>query len=684
MLRAAVKTTVERYGQSIQQSVRTQSTQTATPKRNSFAKKLAITGAVAGVTAGGTIAYAYVDPSFRSQLEISIPYSKELFAYTIGERSLGQTKQHVNDLKERVIKAIPQPKKKAEETEKPLLTIEPLPETYKPSTLNAVVDPVDVTALPEEIRPPEHVSSDMRAVKNQELEDSLKAALVSATAKVQTATDAKLVTISAINEHSNLVKKNVDDAQNADWDKVARALEGVEKLSHDDALDEIDARNYLDSVRKLIGDGRANATTQTNPLLTNATETVNKLGHQLDEMNTLIDKSRSESRVINQYKDLIEKSRQQFAQELKSILPNVDIHARDSKLTEDELNALIAHAHLKVDQLKRQLTEQQIREEQNIARAIEQQRLSDEQFTERRVQLERQQLQQQSDVDIERKLIDSRRHWELELEERLQRAASAHSEHLEQVVRTQRQLYDIEQSQKVEEAIDNERALHSRQIGIAQAKLDGLEAALNSRVAADVENRRSKQFWIACQNLVDSVIHGRRGGIDIEARRQPLASELQVIREASNRDEFVKCLLEALPDETIYNGVYTEQDLKTRFQHLYRVARRVAKVKEGDGVMGYVTSNLRSAVTLDLPRRFSLDDKIDVNSLDNYEVLARAKWLVDNDHLENAVRMVQLLKGEPHRLARDWIIDTRNHLQARLVASLLVTHAAAVNIRSVY
>uniref|UniRef100_A0A915C4D4 MICOS complex subunit MIC60 n=1 Tax=Parascaris univalens TaxID=6257 RepID=A0A915C4D4_PARUN len=627
----------------------------------------------------------YVDPSFRAHVEEIIPYSKEFFGRTIGGSSLEQTKQQMSELKDRVMRVIPQPKRKSEEVEKPLLKITPLPPIPKSSQPNAVVEPVDVTAIPEEIRPHGVISSELRAKKNKELESSLKAALASSTIKVQAATDAKVATIAAINEHSALMKKNVDDAQHADWEEVAKALERVEKLSRTDSADEIDARNYLDNVRKVVSEGRACDVTRDNPLLANATETVNKLGQQLDELNVLVQRARSESRIMNQYKDLIEKSRRQFAQELKSILPNVDIHAKDSKLTEDELNALIAHAHLRVDQLKRQLTEQQIREEENIARAVEQQRIADDQFAERRLQLEMQRMQQQSDVDIERKVVDNRRVWEMELEERLQRAAVAHSEHLEQVLRTQRQLYDIEQSQRIEEAIAQERSLHSRQIGIAQAKLDGLEAALNSRVAADVENRRSKQFWIACQNLVDSIVYGRKGGIDIEARRKPLASELQVIKEASNGDEFVSCLLEALPNDAIYNGVYTEQDLKTRFHHLYRAARRVAKVDEGGaGLTGYLISTLRSAVTLDLPRKFSLDDKVDMKSLDNYEILARTMWLVDNDHLENAVRMVQLLKGEPQLLARDWVVDTRNYLQARLIAGLLVTHAAATNIRSIY
>lgn len=38
-----------------------------------------------------------------------------------------------------------------------------------------------------------------------------------------------------------------------------------------------------------------------------------------------------------------------------------------------------------------------------------------------------------------------------------------------------------------------------------------------------------------------------------------------MIREADSKDKFVACLVNALPDEIIYNGVYTEGDLKTRF-----------------------------------------------------------------------------------------------------------------------
>lgn len=78
----------------------------------------------------------------------------------------------------------------------------------------------------------------------------------------------------------------------------------------------------------MIEQGEATEPTRNNPLLQNARETVHKLDRQLEEMNLMIKKTRNEGRILSEYKDLIDKSRKQFASELKSVLPNVDIHAQ--------------------------------------------------------------------------------------------------------------------------------------------------------------------------------------------------------------------------------------------------------------------------------------------------------------------------------------------------------------------
>lgn len=47
----------------------------------------------------------------------------------------------------------------------------------------------------------------------------------------------------------------------------------------------------------------------------------------------------------------------------------------------------------------------------------------------------------------------------------------------------------------------------------------------------DAENRRSKQFWIACHNLIDTIVHGRKAGGTMDERRAPLGENLKVLEE---------------------------------------------------------------------------------------------------------------------------------------------------------
>lgn len=58
------------------------------------------------------------------------------------------------------------------------------------------------------------------------------------------------------------------------------------------------------------------------------------------------------------------------------------------KLTEEELNALIAHAHRRVYQLQKELAEQQAMEQKRLAAAMEVQKEEDEGVTKSKVMLE--------------------------------------------------------------------------------------------------------------------------------------------------------------------------------------------------------------------------------------------------------------------------------------------------------
>merc|ERR1719516_636402 len=84
---------------------------------------------------------------------------------------------------------------------------------------------------------------------------------------------------------------------------------------------------------------------------------------------------KDELKVMEDYRDLVEAGREQFHKEMASIMPDVKLGEKNSKLSEDELNMFITHAYRKVLHLQQELAKQQTLEQQRFKQALEKQRL---------------------------------------------------------------------------------------------------------------------------------------------------------------------------------------------------------------------------------------------------------------------------------------------------------------------
>ena len=58
-------------------------------------------------------------------------------------------------------------------------------------------------------------------------------------------------------------------------------------------------------------------------------------------------------------------------------------------------------------------------------------------------------------------------------------------------------------------------------------------------------------------------------------------------------------------------------------------------------------------------------------------VISRSRYSLERGDLAQAVKYMGLLKGEPRRVAGDWVAEARLHLEARQAATALIAHAAA-------
>jgi mitofilin len=71
---------------------------------------------------------------------------------------------------------------------------------------------------------------------------------------------------------------------------------------------------------------------------------------------------------------------------------------------------------------------------------------------------------------------------------------------------------------------------------------------------------------------------------------------------------------------------------------------------------------------------------IDPEELDTYKVLSLATYALENGDTEQAVKYMNQLRGEPRRVAKDWIREARLFLEGKQVARFLTSFASAYNI----
>jgi mitofilin len=154
---------------------------------------------------------------------------------------------------------------------------------------------------------------------------------------------------------------------------------------------------------------------------------------------------------------------------------------------------------------------------------------------------------------------------------------------------------------------------------------------------------------------------------------------------ASENDKFVLDIARNFSQVALKRGVYSEQDLKNRFSKVYKIASRTAYIDDnGGGLFKYISSWVQSLFIIDLRRNYSPEDTISLTKTNNRDIIDRARYFVEKGDFVTAVRLTQLLRGEPARIAKDWIKDTQTHLEARFLADLLLMHSAAISVRSIY
>ncbi|XP_072252358.1 MICOS complex subunit MIC60 isoform X2 [Leuresthes tenuis] len=695
---------------------------------------------------GGTIIYAKWDPKFRGAVENNIPYSQLLLDLALGpapQDAAPPFKKQMElvqppSMMEKQMKVESEKKKKAKEESRPvppqpaqsieeasaeatqiISAISEVPSVPAPCDTEATaakeeckechdVNPETAkvhdtespaTTEPLKERPVEEVSARL-ALQDQNEQDTLTSvstsiedSLASSAKATLQAIGAQEAALQAIIQHTHKLKEAMEaeapsEEKSAQWKDLEAALTGRTCAVNDATAALLKAKEALDSLKSLIDNSKGLKIPAARPLILAAEENLHKMVVDLDKVVTKVQSAESEARIVSQYSELVNEAKQQFQREVSSLTPEIQANWKGltGKLSTDDLNALIAHAHRRIDQLNRELAEQRVREQIHIDAALDQQKLEDQKALENAVNTELQHVKEEARLEQERKMAELREVMEAEMRTQLRRQAAAHTDHVQDVLKVQEQELRAESEQvlssKLLEQETRYRQLTQEQLdnftldmNTAYARLKGMEEAIDSHLVAEEEARKAHQLWLSVEALSYTL---KTASADLPTL--PLESAAQAVRDSCSSNDFALALASALPEESLQRGVYSEASLRARFNSLRLLARRVALIDEShNSLYQYFLSYLQAALLFENQQE-APPNQLSSEDLDPFKLLSYASYCLEHGDLELAAKLVNQLRGEARRVAEGWLTEARLTLETRQVVSLLSAYANAVGL----
>ena len=137
-------------------------------------------------------------------------------------------------------------------------------------------------------------------------------------------------------------------------------------------------------------------------------------------------------------------------------------------------------------------------------------------------------------------------------------------------------------------------------------------------------------------------------------------------------------IIASFPEDAARMGVVPEKLLLERFKRVKSACKKVGMVNEGGSILKYGLSFIKSFFVISQWYQMNMDEQIDLEKLDTYEILAKAEYFASQGDLLQAAKFISQLKGVSRKLSHDWLKETILLLETRQTANLLSAYVASL------
>ena len=170
-----------------------------------------------------------------------------------------------------------------------------------------------------------------------------------------------------------------------------------------------------------------------------------------------------------------------------------------------------------------------------------------------------------------------------------------------------------------------------------------------------------------------------------EDGRKPLSDELNAIQQAGDNHPFVSTLIRSVPHESVISGVQPQDALAQRFRKVRSLCKKVAMIDETGGTLyKYFVSYIQSLFMFSSAKALSDNEEVNLSDLNTFILVDNAAYCLEKGDLEQAVRYINQLRGEPRKVASSWLRDAQLLLETKQAADALLAHASAVGLGSLF